>query len=133
MPDICSSRSSRRTVFALLGLAGVAYLVISIARGRVWTGVIAAAFMLAYALVLWLARTRSETIELLGGEGGDERQRELVQRATAITGQVLICVAVAGALATFATKSELGLAFSGMAGLGGVTFAGSLAWLGRRG
>jgi hypothetical protein len=133
MPDICRSRKGRASVFTVVALAAVAYLVIGIVRGRPWPGVVAVGIMAGYALVLYAARNRSETIGLLGGDNGDERQRELMQRASAFTGQVLVCVIVVGALATFATTSGAGVVFSSLAGVGGVAFAGSLAWLSRHG
>jgi hypothetical protein len=87
----------------------------------------------AYAVVLYAFSPRSEVIALMNGEARDERQRSINERATAFTGNALVCVLVGGFLVTTAIGSDLALVFSLLCAFGGVTWLTALVVLTRRG
>jgi hypothetical protein len=71
------------------------YLAITIASGLAFgygqglvAGLLAAAGMLAFTLVLAFGRSRSDAVRVVGG-AGDERNRDLYTRSLAVAGGVL--------------------------------------------
>jgi hypothetical protein len=91
------------------------------------------ALFVAYAAFLYALSPRSEVIALMNGEARDERQRSINEKATAVTGQVLIWVLVGGFLVTTAMGSDLAAVFSSLAAFAGLTWLTALVVLTRRG
>jgi hypothetical protein len=110
-----------------------AYLAIGLARGETALAVVAPAIMIGYAALLLLLGRRGEPIALLSGDVRDERQAQVLQRATAATGQALVIVLVAGALVSLAAGSQYAGMFCYLCAFGGVTFAVATVWYSRRG
>jgi uncharacterized membrane protein len=110
---------------------GIVYLVIGIAHDQLWSGLAGLAIMLAYVGLLIGLRRRSETAELLSAQPSDERQAQVVLRASALTGILLICVVLAGLFVSLAAESRYTTMFSSLAAVGGFTFIGATAWYSR--
>lgn len=130
-----STRTESGGRIAVLGvcvLAGVAYLVIGLMRGEVGQGVVGLAIMLAYGAVLLVWGRRSESIGLLGGAHADERQRMVLMRASAATGQVLVVVIVGAAMVSLAAGWDLARPLSALAAVGGLTFGATVIWSARQ-
>ena len=123
----------RAWVWAVCVLAGVGFLVTGVAKGMLWFGLGGLAVMLGYGLLLSFTRRHSETISLLAGDVSDERQAHIMTAAMAVTGHVWMAVILGGFLVGAATAAAYTTVFSGLAALGGLTFAVSLFVLSRRG
>ena len=123
----------RAWVLTVCVLAGVGFLVIGLGNGMVWFGLGGLAVMLGYGVLLTLTRRRSETISLLAGEVSDERQAQITTTAMALTGHVWMALILGGFLVGAATDAAYTNVFSGLAAIGGLTFAISLFVLSRRG
>lgn len=91
------------------------------------------ALFVAYAVFLYALSPRSEVVALMSGEARDERQRSINERATALTGNVLIWVLVGGFLVTTAVGSDLAVVFSSLSAFAGLTWLTALVVLTRRG
>ncbi|MDL4775873.1 MULTISPECIES: hypothetical protein [Thermomonosporaceae] len=87
--------------------------------------------MVVYAAVLLLFR-RSESVALLGGDEGDERQRTLRLRASDFGFSVLAVFCVGGFVVDLARGGD-GMPWAVICGVGGASFAGALIVLSRRG
>jgi len=70
-----------------LGIAAASGLAFGLGQG-VAAGLVAAATMLAFTVVLALGRRRIDAIRVVGG-AGDERNRDLYTRSLAVAGGVL--------------------------------------------
>jgi uncharacterized membrane protein len=95
------------------------------------TGLLAGALLFGLALLIFLGRRYSPTVETMSGVG-DERTRALTQRATAFTGNAMATVIAVWGMASAAlgefnaTIGLLSVAFA-------VTWIGACAWYARRG
>lgn len=97
----------------LLRSGGAVLAVGLVVAGAAWTGsgpgtglVLAVVFLLgALGLVLWSSRGDSDLAALVGGTG-DERQRALDVRATAVAGLAMGAFSVAMALAALARGDD---------------------------
>jgi uncharacterized membrane protein len=70
---------------------------------------------------------------LLSGNAVDERQAQVMLRASATSMQVLAVVLVVAMLVTLATDSKYAPVFTGLCSLVGVSFIVSIVWYSRRG
>ena len=126
-------RSGHRSVMAVCVLAGLAYLAVGIAGGQVGFGIFGLLLMLAYAGWLTWRRGRTETETILSGEGVDERQLAINERATAAVGTLLIVAVLIGLLASLAVQWGEGVwVFGGLAALAGIGYAVIVTILTRR-
>jgi hypothetical protein len=123
----------RAAVAVTCVLAAAAYLTIGLVHDNKGLAIGGTAVMLGYGAILLLFGRRSEPVALLAGEQSDERQRLVMLRASAATGQVLVVVLVGGAMWSLAAQSDAAAVFCGLCAVGGATFAGSTAWYSRRG
>jgi hypothetical protein len=129
-----SKRFSRRTAVAVVCvLAAAAYLTIGLVHDNAWLAIGGTAVMLGYGALLLLFAPRSEPIALLAGMPEDERHEMIMLRASAATGLLLVVVLVGGAMWSLAAGSDTAAVFCGLCAVGGVAFAGSIAWYSRRG
>lgn len=113
--------------------AAAAYLVIGLVRDDLVLAIACPAIMLGYAAVLFALARRSEPLALLAGTVHDERQAQVLQRATAATGQALAIVLVVGWLVSLAVDSRYAAVFGYLCAFGGATFAVATVWYSRRG
>ena len=93
LSTLCRGRAG---VTALCVVFAAAYLAIGLVRHDAWLTIAAPVIMLGYAAFLLAFRSRSESVSLLGGTKGDERQRQVMLRAAAFMGNVLVLAVVAG-------------------------------------
>ncbi len=114
-------------------VAALAFLGIGLYRGQLILGLIGVVGMALYGVFLAVGRRRGEAVSLLAGEAADERQREITNRALAVTAQVLIAVIVVGALIGLAIDAVWTWAFTGLAAVSAVAFTTVIAVLSRRG
>jgi len=129
-----STKSRRLVLFGVLcAAAGITYLVIGLVRHDATLTIAGPLIMVTYAAVLLVLGRRSEPLALLSGGPGDERQAQVMQRATAATGQVLVAVLVVGALWSLAAGAQNALTFCWLCAVGGVSFVAFTAWFARRG
>jgi hypothetical protein len=113
--------------------AALAYLVIGIVRGNPALAVGGPVIMIGYLAVLTVLRNRSESAALLSRGPSDERQAQVMLRATAFMGHVLVVVLVVGAMVSLAIGSQYVGMFCGLCAIGGVAFGGATVWFSRRG
>lgn len=125
--------TSGRGAVAVVGVAiGVAYLLLGIARHEVVSGVIGFGIMVTYVALMYGLRHRYEPAQLLSGNPADERQAQIMQRATAFTGNVVIAAVLLGMLVSVAAGSHYATVFSGLAAVSGVAFVLGIIWFSRR-
>ena len=118
---------------AIVGIViGVLYFVFGLFRHQVVFGSIGLLIMLTYVGLLYGLRGRFEPAELLSGNPGDERQVQVVLRASALTGQLLICAVTAGLLVSLAAGSHYVIVFGTLSALGGASFIVATAWYSRK-
>jgi hypothetical protein len=134
-PDTRSSdrRTVRSPVFVVAAVVAVAYAVIGLARQNYQLAAIGPAIMIAYAVVLFLFRGRSEPIGMLAGNRADERQAQVQLRAVAATGQVLVATLVVGAMWSLAAGWDSANVFCILCAIGGAAFIGFTVLYSRRG
>jgi hypothetical protein len=132
MTTDCRSRSGRLTFVIICIVAAGAYLGIGLARGETGFAIAGPLTMLVYCGVLLVLGRRAEPAELLSGKGTDERQQQIMTRALATTGLVLVCAIVIGAMVTLAAGAASANALCALCGVGGVTFVASTLWHARR-
>lgn len=119
--------------FALALAAAIAYLSIGIVRGDPALAVGGPVIMIGYIAVLTVLRNRSESAALLSRGPADERQAQVMLRATAFMGHVLVVVLVVGAMVSLAMGSQYVGVFCGLCALAGIAFGGATVWYSRRG
>jgi hypothetical protein len=117
----------------VLGVAFAAcYLAIGLATHDAWVALAGPVIIIGYLAFLHAFRNRSESVSLLSGAVEDERQRQLLLAASAVTGNVLIAAVLIGfgvALATGA--STVAHVLSWLGAIAGLTFAVAVLWLSR--
>jgi hypothetical protein len=113
--------------------AAVAYLVIGVVRGDAALAVGGPLIMLGYLAILLVLRNRSEPAALLGGAPADERQAQVMLRATGFMGHVLAAVLVVGAIVSLALGSQYAGMFCDLCAVGGLSFGAATVWFSRRG
>jgi hypothetical protein len=127
-------KSDGRILFgALCVAAGLTYLVIGLARHMVGFGIAGLAIMLAYGGVLFALRGRSESAQLLSGKPGDERQAQVMLKASAATGQLLVTVLVISLVVSMAAGSSHTGVIAWLCAAGGACFIATTVWYSRRG
>jgi hypothetical protein len=125
-----TTREARVQLLGMLAIAAAGTAAYWIGEGAT-AGLQAGALLFGFALLVYLGRRWSPTLETMSGVG-DERTRALTQRAAAFSGYSLACVLagwglVSAALGEFnATVGALSVVFA-------VTWIGACAWLARRG
>jgi hypothetical protein len=87
MTDMDSVTAWRADLAWYLGITAATGLAFGLGQGPL-AGVLAAAGMLAFTLVLALGRRRIDAVRVVGGSG-DERNRDLYTRSLAVAGGVL--------------------------------------------
>jgi hypothetical protein len=125
-------RSGKHAVAAVCIGFAIVYFVIGLVRHDGWLTVAGPLIMVGYLALLLAFRSRSESVALLAGAKGDERQRQVNLRAGAATGNVLVLAVVIGfcwSLAVGATAATAVL--SGLGALAGVTYALAVFWFAR--
>lgn len=127
------ARDSRVRFAAMCVAAAVVYLLIGLSRHDTPLAIGGTAVMIGYAAVLLGFRRRAEPLALLSGQEADERQAQVLLRASAVSGQLLACVLVAGMLITLTTGSDYAGMFCNLCAVGGVTFIAATVWYSRRG
>lgn len=128
-----SCGGGRASVVAVCVAAAGAYLAIGLARGELALAIAGPTIMIGYGALLIALGGRAEPLALLSGSARDERQAQVVQRATAATGQALVVVLVVGALVSLAVGSRYAGMFCYLCAFGGATFAVATVWYSRRG
>lgn len=118
--------------FAVAVSAAIAYLVIGIVRGDAALAVFGPVIMIAYLAGLTVLRNRSEPASLLSRGPADERQAQVMLRATAFTAHVLVAVLVVCAMVSLAIGSRFVGVFCGLCAVAGVAFGGAIAWFSHR-
>jgi uncharacterized membrane protein len=113
--------------------AGLSYFGIGLSSNDVWAGVAGLAIMVAYGGILLALRRRSEPMALLSGNPADERQAQVVVRASAATLQVVAVVPVVAMMVALALDSTYATVLCGICALLGATFMASVVWFSRRG
>jgi uncharacterized membrane protein len=113
--------------------AAVAYLVIGVVRRDPALAVGGPVIMIGYIAVLTVLRNRSESAALLSRGPSDERQAQVMLRATAFMGHLLVVVLVVGAMVSLAIGSRYIGMFCGLCAVAGVAFGGATVWYSRRG
>lgn len=108
------------TGFALL--LGVGFLIAGLIADEPSAGIVGLVVMACYGAGLHLLRRRSESAALLAGEIRDERQLQIATRASALTGQVLAVVLVAGMLVSTARGAADAGTWSALCAVAGATF-----------
>lgn len=108
------------------------YLTIGLVRHDAWLTIAAPVIMLGYAAFLLAFRSRSESVSLLGGAKGDERQRQVMLRATSLMGNVLVLAVLAGFFwALAAGHDTVANALAILGAVGGVSFGAAVVWYSR--
>ena len=132
MPDQISRYTRNNRGVAVVGTAiGLLYLIVGVVRHQPLSGAIGLGIMLVYVGLMYGLWRRSEPAQLLSGQTGDERQAQVMLRASALTGQVLVCVIVAAMLVCLAADSDYTAVFSALAAVAGVGFVAAVAWYSR--
>jgi hypothetical protein len=87
--------------------------------------------MVAYGALLLTLRRRSESLALLSGDAMDERQAQVLVRANAAMGLVLVTALAVGSLVTLAMGSSYAEVLCGLSALGGISFVIATVWFAR--
>ena len=103
---------------------GVIYLAVGLVGDQLVFAFSGFGIMLGLALVLWLLRSRSETLKGLVNHG-DERINAMDLKATAFSGMAVL-VAVLVAFVIDIARGNDGMPYSWLAAVGGASYAGSL-------
>lgn len=106
---------------------GVGYLIAGMVGDNLGFGLFGLGLMVAIALVLVVARRRSETVQGLI-DARDERINAIDQRATAITGTVVLAAVIVAFMVEVA-RGDDGQPYAWLGALGGVTYVAALAVL----
>src|SRR5579875_1750469 len=115
-------RSGMGVTVLCIAFAGV-YLTIGLVRHDAWLTIAAPVIMLGYAAFLLAFRSRSESVSLLGGTKGDERQRQVMLRATAFMGNVLVLAVLVGFFWALAAGNDTLSSVLALCGaIGGLSF-----------
>lgn len=130
----CGGRGGGRTAFAIVcDVAALVYLAIGLARGDLALAIGGCVGMLLYGAVLLVLGRRNEPMALLSGNAVDERQAQVMLRASAASMQLLAVVLVVAMLITLASGSKYAPVFTGLCAVTGLTFVASIVWFSRRG
>jgi hypothetical protein len=114
------------------GLVLVAAVFVAFAvSGDAWNGLVSAAIVLAFLLLVYFGRTRSDTLDVMSGIG-DERAKMLYTRAVAFAGTVMSFVLPIWWLVTIA-KGDPNEVLSICCAIFGATFILAVVVLARRG
>ena len=102
-----SNRNRIRSAAALLAVGLVVTAAVAAGGGGVWTVVALAAFYVvaALALLAWSSRSDGDIAALVGG-AGDERQRGIDVRATAVAGLAMGLFSLVMAIAALARGDD---------------------------
>jgi uncharacterized membrane protein len=119
--------------FVVAVAAAIGYLVIGVVRSDPTLAVGGPVIMIGYIAVLAVLRNRSESAALLSRGPADERQAQVMLRATAFMGHVLVVVLVVGAMVSLAIGSQYIGIFCGLCAVAGAAFGGATVWYSRRG
>ncbi|BDH55330.1 hypothetical protein [Tsukamurella sp. PLM1] len=103
----------------------------SAARGEWIVGILMAAIIIGYVVVVAVRARRNEASALLAGTADDERQQTISLKAGSITSQVLSVVLVCGFLWAIGTGSSAAAIWAGLCAVGGFTYIGSTVILSR--
>lgn len=120
-------------LFTLLCTAGaIVLVVVGLSRGNWRLAVFGALFFAGYAVLHGAARRLTPAARLVSGVEADDRERRAQFRATVLTGQVSLGVAVVAALVDILVGWAPGLWIAGTALLVIAVFVGALSFFGRR-
>jgi hypothetical protein len=103
---------------------GIAYLIAGLLGDQPGFGVFGLLLMTGLALVLWLVRRRSETVQGLL-DRRDERINAIDLKATAFAGMVVI-VAVIAAFVVEIARSHDGMPYAWLGAAGGIAYVSAL-------
>lgn len=124
-------RATELTIPLLSIVIGIVYLVVGLIGGQTTFAFVGLGIMLALAVVLWLVRGRSETVQALLNRR-DERINAIDLTASAITGGLLIVVLLVAFVVSVATGGT-GAPYYWLLALAGVTYLVALVVLRIRG
>ncbi|PRX98759.1 DUF2178 domain-containing protein [Allonocardiopsis opalescens] len=113
---------------------GLCYLAVGLYRGEPAFGLTGLGVMVAYVVIIAALSRRSEVAQLLSTEGGDERQRLVLLKASAATLNILVVLGVATAFWTLATGHNALFGYVATTALIFLlVFVGTLVYFSRRG
>lgn len=113
-------------------LAAGGYLAVFLAAGKVGLAIACAAIMLAYGGILLIFSRRSEVAAILRDDGRDERRAAINLRASALTLQVLVVVAIIMLFVQLARGHDPG-DWGTICAIGGGTYIAGIVFFARRG
>ncbi|WCB96082.1 hypothetical protein DSM104299_04837 [Baekduia alba] len=125
-----TTREARTQLAGMLAIAAAGTAAYWVGEGAAG-GLQAGAILFAFALLIFLGRRWSPTIETMSGVG-DERTRALTQRAAAFSGYAMACVLAAWGLISAAAGS-FNATVGAMSVVFAVTWIGACAWDSRGG
>jgi hypothetical protein len=125
-----TTREARVQLVGMLLIAAAGTVAYWIGEGTAG-GLQAGAILFGFALVIYLGRRRSATIETMSGVG-DERTRLLTQRATAASGYAMGCVLAGWGLVSVA-MGEFNTTIGALSVIFAVFWIAACAWYARRG
>ncbi len=121
----------RWLVPAVCLLAAGGYLAVFLSAGKVALAITCAAIMLAYGGILVIFSRHSEVAAILRDDGRDERRAAINLRASALTLQVLVVVALAMLFVQLAQGHDPG-AWGAICAVGGGTYIAGIIFFARR-
>jgi hypothetical protein len=128
------SRPIRRsTSAAILAVGGGALAVATWFGGAHTLALVLVGIYVVLTVGAWLWSGRDTDVGAIMRGGGDERQRRIDRDATALSGLAMGIAAVIGAIVSAALDEGSIGPWGAIAGIGGITYAVSLAVLQRRG
>ena len=122
----------RWLVPAVCLLAAGGYLAVFLSAGKVALAIACAAIMLVYGGILVIFSRRSEVAAILRDDGRDERRAAINLRASALTLQVLVIVAIIMLFVQLARGHDPG-AWGTICAIGGGTYIAAIIFFARRG
>ena len=125
-----TTREARAQLLGMLAIAAAATVAYWIGEGAAG-GLQAGALLFGFALLVYLGRRWSGTIETMSGVG-DERTRALTQRAAAFAGYAMSCVLAAWGLIS-AALGAFNVTVGALSVVFALTWVGACAWLSHRG
>jgi uncharacterized membrane protein len=122
----------RWAVPVLCMVAAGGYLAVFLSTGKVALAIACAAIMLAYGAALVLFSRRSEVAAILRDDSRDERRAAINMRASALTLNVLVVLALTMAFIELAKGRDPG-AWGTICTVGGLTYIAAVIFFSRRG
>jgi uncharacterized membrane protein len=126
-----TGRLQRWRVPAVCLLAAGGYLAVFLSAGKVAVAFACAAIMLVYGAILVIFSRRSEVAAILRDDGQDERRAAINLRASALTLQVIVVVAITMLFIQLARGHDPGT-WGTICAVGGATYVAGIIFFARR-